>query len=99
MVTCFGSLRCAATAAPPSPSHPGSPIPATVMMRPTLIAVVIASRWNSSIEISQNCVAHRGGADHTRAWTLNVPGPIAEIQCLHNRLLDRLRFLIELKGV
>src|SRR5215467_15240240 len=99
IVTCFGSLRKAATATPPSPDFPGSPIPATVTMRPTLIALLIVSRCHPLVKISKNCVTHLSRTDDASSRSLNVLGPIAEIQGLHNRLLDRLSLLIKLKGV
>src|SRR5574341_1488739 len=99
MVTCFGSLRRAATAAPPSPAHPGSPIPAIVTMFPTLSVVVMAFWPQPSVEIPKNCVAHFCGPDDAGARSLNVLGPIAEIQGLHNRLLNRRGFLIQLESI
>src|SRR5262249_40953870 len=99
IVTCFGSLRRAATAEPPSPDHPGSPIPATVTMRPTLIAVLIVSRCHPLGEISQNCVTHLSRTDDASSRSLNVLRPITQIQGFHNARLDRLSLLIKLKGV
>src|SRR6185503_12553977 len=86
----FGSFREAARARPPSPENPGVPLPATLRIVPRRV-----SMFTASSKTSHDGITHLGGSNNAHAWTLDVLGPVAEIQRLDDRLLDQFRFLVE----
>src|SRR5689334_11652450 len=89
----LGSFRHTARASP-SPVHPESPVPATVLINPDLRPVLI--RFDVlAIEISQDSLTHFCGRDKASTGTMDIFRAITEIEGFYDRLLDGCRFLIQ----